>query len=90
MKDKILMLIVGILIGAIITTGVFLVIDKNQQKTQQNQQNQRMQQFQNMMGDPNSMGGRRFRGGYGNNIGPGGPANTTTDTTQPATTGNSV
>lgn len=29
MKDKILMLIVGILIGAIITTGVFLVLNQN-------------------------------------------------------------
>ena len=83
MKDKILMLIVGILIGAIITTGVFLVVNKNQQNNQNNQQQQRMQQFQNMMGNPNGINGGRFYRN-GNTIGPGrGPG--TTDTTPPAT-----
>lgn len=33
MKEKILYLIIGILIGAIITTGVFLLIDKNKKPT---------------------------------------------------------
>ena len=30
MKDKIIFLIIGILIGAIIATGVFMIINKNQ------------------------------------------------------------
>lgn len=29
MKDKILYLVIGMLIGAIITTGVFMLVDKN-------------------------------------------------------------
>ena len=29
MKDKVLTFIIGLLVGAIITTGVFLIIDKN-------------------------------------------------------------
>jgi len=77
MKDKILMLIVGILIGAIITTGIFLVINKNQKNQQQQDQQQRMQQFQNMMGNPNGI--RRYRNGDGNIVGPGPDAGTITD-----------
>jgi len=93
MKDRILMLIVGILIGAIITTGVFLIVNKNQQNTQNSQQQQRMQQFQNMMGNPNGIyngnGIRRYRGG--NYTGPGAGGGNGADTTTPqTTTGNSV
>lgn len=36
MKDKILMLIIGILIGAVITAGCFLVFTKNSTGTNQN------------------------------------------------------
>ncbi|MDR0978451.1 MAG: hypothetical protein LBL91_00660 [Lachnospiraceae bacterium] len=36
MKDKILYLIIGILIGAIITTGVFLVINNGNNNASQN------------------------------------------------------
>lgn len=34
MKEKILTLIIGVLVGAIITTGVFLIINTNQSKDQ--------------------------------------------------------
>ncbi|MCL2341543.1 MAG: hypothetical protein FWC53_00255 [Firmicutes bacterium] len=79
MKDRILMLIVGVLVGAIITTGVFLVINKSQQNQQQNMQHQRMQQFQNMMGDPNGINGnRRFRNG--NTVNPETNSNSATNT----------
>lgn len=33
MKDKILMLVIGILIGAIITAGVFLIVNKTNEGT---------------------------------------------------------
>ena len=87
MKDRILMLIVGVLVGAIITTGVFLVINKSQQNQQQNMQQQRMQQFQNMMGDPNGINNRRFRNG--NTVYPGTDSNSVTNNA-PQTTTNSI
>lgn len=36
MKDKILMFISGLLVGAILTTGVFMIINKNQSNTNNN------------------------------------------------------
>lgn len=39
MKDKILYLIIGILIGAILTTGVFMIINKNNGRSSSNGQN---------------------------------------------------
>ena len=37
MKDKILYLIIGAITGAIITTGVFMIIDKNSEDNNQPQ-----------------------------------------------------
>lgn len=51
MKDKILFLILGILIGAIITTGVFMVLGKNNGGNNQNRPD--MQNFRKF--DPNNI-----------------------------------
>lgn len=59
MKEKILMLIIGILIGAVITAGCFLIFTKN--NTNSN----------NQMGNPPSMSGNDINGGF--NGGRGGP-----------------
>lgn len=53
MKKEILMLIIGILIGAIITTGVFLVLKGNDSQNRMN------------MGEPPTMDGNSINGGRG-------------------------
>lgn len=61
MKKQILMLIIGILIGAIITTGVFLVLKGNTQG-----QEGRMNRGDRMeIGEPPSMDGNETNGGMG-------------------------
>ena len=64
MKDKILMLIIGILIGAIIATGVFLVLELNDDDS--SSADTSMEMPSGDMGemndgdfDPNSVGGER-------------------------------
>lgn len=47
MKDKILVFIIGLLVGAVITASGFLVYEKNNQNTTQNQ-NQNQVQMQMM------------------------------------------
>lgn len=62
MKKQILTLLTGILIGAIITTGVFLVLKGNTQS-----QNGRMNRENGMeMGEPPSMDGNTINGEKGN------------------------
>ena len=51
MKDKILFLVTGILIGAMVATGVFMVINKN--NSNNNQNNFDRQNFRNF--DPDNM-----------------------------------
>jgi len=62
MKDKILMLIIGILIGAIITAGGFLLFGK---KGKQDGKMNRKDFDTNMIGED---GGRRLRGRSENGI----------------------
>lgn len=75
MKDKILMLIIGILIGAVITAGCFLIFNKNSSSSTGNRGN-----FPSDMG--NFVGGGPG-GQMGNNIAGGTPpsAPTTSNTT---------
>ena len=56
MKEKILTLIIGALIGAIITTGVFLIINKNNDNTNQ-MQNGRTNMMRNGEFNPENMKG---------------------------------
>jgi len=48
MKDKMLFLIIGILIGAIITTGIFMIKDKNTKPNEPNRENIRSFDIDNL------------------------------------------
>ena len=58
MKDKIFTLIIGILIGAIVTAGVFLIINRNSSNSA-NMQNMEPGMLQLEEFDPNTMPGGR-------------------------------
>lgn len=80
MKKQILTLIIGILIGAIITTGVFLIIKANSNQNGGNMGGQ--------MGEPPSMDGNSMpQGGQGGQQGepPAKPGESTTNSTTSAT-----
>lgn len=84
MKKQILTLIIGILIGAIITTGVFLIIKSNS--------NQNVGNMGGQMGEPPSMDGNSMpQGGQGGQQGepPAEPGENTTNSTTNATATNS-
>lgn len=82
MKEKILMLIIGILIGAIITTGVFLILNQNNSSSQgRGQMGNRPEGMGNFTpGDMNSIP----QGGRGEN------QSTTSTTNQTTSSSNSL
>lgn len=71
MKEKILTLVIGILIGAILATGGFLIYNKTNSKNNVNHRGERPQMMQNGNGDgmrtpPNMQNGSNQ--GNGNNM----------------------
>lgn len=72
MKEKILTLVIGILIGAILATGGFLIYNKTNSKNKANNRGDRPQMMQNGNGNnmrtpPNMQNGSNQ--GNGNNMG---------------------
>lgn len=57
MKDKMIMFIIGVLVGAVIATGCFLVLNKSNNKMGERGERPQDMQFENTVG-----GGRPGRG----------------------------
>ncbi len=58
MKDKILLFIIGVLVGAIISTGAFFVYTKLTTNNSNSQQTQMQMPGENMQGMPNGENGQ--------------------------------
>lgn len=84
MKTKIIYLIIGILIGAIITAGCFMIFGKNQTQGQMPDGSQMRQMDGNMTGGPGGNGGTPPSG---NMTAPSGNSTTTQSTNSTTSNG---